>query len=218
MSNALPQEFRLINEIISGVALRRKRQCSPIDRSETKKNVCEPIFVLQSTDAEASLKTQSDVRQHVGEFLLDQLSLSQRSTELQSKDFRRFFLPTAWRLTVPTCIDERCEGRILQRPTLPNRCRNARCSNSRTGPENRSIDRRRICSEKRYFQTGNFRQKIRFGNVNVVHGDLSGNGGAQGEFALDLRRGETFHRAFENKTANLFVIALGPNDGDVSDR
>lgn len=140
MSNALPQEFRLINEIISGVALRRKRRCLPIDRTGTKKNVCEPIFVLQSTDAETSLKTQSDVRQHIGEFLLDQLRLSQRSTELRSEDFRRVPRRTMKRLTVPPCIVERCEDRILQRPTFPSRCRSVRCSDSRTGPEHESID------------------------------------------------------------------------------
>ncbi len=60
-------------------------------------------------------------------------------------------------------------------------------------------------------------QQVGFGDEAIFEHDFAGDRGAQGEFAFDLRRGETLGAAFDDETADHAIFGLGPDHRDIGD-
>ena len=63
-------------------------------------------------------------------------------------------------------------------------------------------------------------QKRIFANLDILHHDLAGDRGPQGELAADFRRGEALHALFKDKALDLAAMrfGFGPNDEHIRDR
>ena len=79
---------------------------------------------------------------------------------------------------------------------------------------------RAIEAGKRAFQTLNLRQHIFFRHKHIFHHNHAGDGGAQRQLVLNLRRAQAFHTFFKDKAFNLIIVLsrFRPNDKHVGNR
>ena len=77
--------------------------------------------------------------------------------------------------------------------------------------------RARFRQEKGPRQAAGAGQQRVFRHRDIFQHDLAGDAGAQGEFAVDARRGEAFGAALDQKAAD-FSVQLGPDHRDIGDR
>ena len=76
---------------------------------------------------------------------------------------------------------------------------------------------RHVEAAERAGEAGDVRQQILFRHDRAVEHDLAGDGGAQRQLALDLRRRESLGAALDDEAADL-AVELRPDHGDVGDR
>lgn len=76
-----------------------------------------------------------------------------------------------------------------------------------------------VCRHTRaHLETHGFGEEVGLGHLDIVHHDHASARGSQRKLAVNRRRLEPFHAPFQDKTANVAIVVLGPHHKHVSNR
>jgi len=142
-------------------------------------------FVLHPPQAQATLQAQGDFGLHVGQLLLDQLGLRQRTAEL---------------LAVQGVLARGMPAGLGRPQCAP--------ADAVAG----GVEAGEGATQAAHFGEGVF-----LGAEHVVHHDLAGDRGAQPNLAVDGRCGQALPALFQDETADLAGIVLGPDHEHIGD-